>query len=70
MFCAPKFRNSQINPHYKDERILPIIYKEKLDSPGNAKARVYKIVFHGSYNKLDPYVEVTFGSSCILFKLG
>ena len=70
MFYAPKFRNSQIDSHYKDKRILPIIYKEKLNSLGNAKARVYKIVFHGSYNKLDLYVEVTSGSSCILFKLG
>ena len=69
MFCAPEFHNGQIDSHYEDERILPIIRKEELGSPGNTKARAYKIVFHGSYNKLDPDVEVTSCSSCILFKL-
>lgn len=57
MFCAPEFHNGQIDSHYEDERILPIIRKEELGSPGNTKARAYKIVFHGSYNKLDPDVE-------------
>lgn len=68
MFCAPEFRNGQIDSHYEDERILPIIHKEELGSPGNTKARAYKTVFHESYNKLDPNVEVT-PCSCILSKL-
>ena len=50
-FCPPKFRY-EMNNHFSEDEILPIIRREELDRGGTAE--VYRIVVDEEYNLLQP----------------